>query len=66
MKSPKNQPTPKRVVRAQDIKGIIYYIDDQSNVYDPNDIMNNTVDPKIIAKYVVNDGNYSIPSLFKK
>ena len=56
----------KRVVRAQDIKGIIYYIDDQSNVYDPNDIMNNTVDPKIIAKYVVNDGNYSIPSLFKK
>lgn len=56
----------KRVVRAQDIKGIIYYIDDHSNVYDPNDIMNNTVDPKIIAKYVVNDGNYSIPSLFKK
>ena len=56
----------KRVVRAQDIKGIIYYIDDHSNVYDPNDIMNNTVDPKIIAKYVENDGNYSIPSLFKK
>ncbi|MAT49501.1 MAG: hypothetical protein CMA27_06690 [Euryarchaeota archaeon] len=56
----------KRVVRAQDIKGIIYYIDDHSNVYDPNDIMNNTVDPKIIAKYVVNDGDYSIPSLFKK
>jgi len=61
------QPThTKKVVRAQDIKGIIYYIDDDSNVYDPNDVMNNNVNPKIIAKYIENNGEYSIPSLFKK
>ena len=55
----------KKTVRAQDIKGIIYYIDEDNNVYDPHDVMNNIVNPKIIAKYVENNGNYSIPSLFK-
>ena len=54
----------KKTVKAQDIKGIIYYIDDNGNVFDPHDVMNNMVDPKIIAKYVEKDGKYSIPSLF--
>jgi len=54
----------KKTVRAQDIKGIIYYIDDDGNVYDPHDVMNNVIDPKIIAKYLEKDGEYSIPSLF--
>jgi len=54
----------KKVVRAQDIKGIIYYIDDDGNVYEPHDVMNNVIDPKIIAKYLEKDGEYSIPSLF--
>lgn len=53
----------KKTVKAQDIKGIIYYIDDEGNVYDPHDVMNNIVDPKIIAKYVEKDGKYSIPAL---
>jgi len=56
----------KKVVWAQDIKGIIYYIDREGNVYHPQDVMDNTVNPKIIAKYVKKDGIYSIPSLFKK
>ena len=56
----------KTTVWAQDIKGIIYYIDDSNNVYHPQDVMNNIVVPKIIAKYIVNDGEYSIPSLSKK
>lgn len=56
----------KRTVWAQDIKGIIYYIDKQNNVYDPQDVLNNTVNPKIIAKYQLSDGEYSIPALFKK
>jgi hypothetical protein len=64
-----NQPTEKpthtkKVVRAQDIKGIIYYIDDDGNVYEPHDVMNNVIDPKIIAKYVETNGQYNIPSLF--
>ena len=56
----------KKTVWAQDIKGIIYYIDDTNNVYHPQDVINNIVNPKIIAKYVVNGGEYSIPSLSKK
>jgi len=54
----------KKVVHAQDIKGIIYYIDNEGNVYDPHDVMNNVIDPKIIAKYLEKDGEYNIPSLF--
>lgn len=56
----------KRVVWAQDIKGIIYYIDKQNNVYHPQDVLNNIINPKIIAKYQLTDGEYSIPALFKK
>ena len=56
----------KKTVWAQDIKGIIYYIDDTNNVYHPQDVLNNTVNPKIIAKYILEDGEYSIPSLSKK
>ena len=52
----------KITVRQQDIKGIIYYIDDNNNVYDPNDIMNGIKNPKIIAKYELEDDVYSIPS----
>ena len=55
----------KKVVWAQDIKGIIYYIDDENNVYHPQDIMTNKVDPKIIAKYIKEGDEYSIPSLSK-
>ena len=40
----------KHQVWAQDIKGIIYYIDKNQNVYDPEDILKSTVNPKIIAK----------------
>tara|TARA_Y100001936_G_scaffold204329_1_gene207719 strand:- start:719 stop:1231 length:513 start_codon:yes stop_codon:yes gene_type:complete len=63
----KSEPThTKKTVWAQDIKGIIYYIDDSNNVYHPQDVLNNTVNPKIIAKYVLKEGEYSIPSLSKK
>jgi hypothetical protein len=52
-------------VWAQDIKGIVYYIDANSNVYNPMDIHQNKVDPRVLAKYhVEEDGSYSIPSLF--
>lgn len=58
-----NTPTMKKIqVKVQDIKGIIYYLDDFNNVYDPNDIINGIKNPKIIAKYEMNqDGIYSIP-----
>ena len=48
---------------VQDIKGIMYHIDSAGNVYDPEDIVANTVNPNIIAKYVKNaKGDYSIPA----
>ena len=48
-------------VWAQEIKGIIYYIDKVGNVYQVEDIIVNKVNPKIIAKYVKNGEQYSIP-----
>ena len=50
-------------VWAEDIKGIVYYIDKDNNVYDPEDIVSNKTNPKIIAKYIKTENTYSIPSL---
>ena len=48
-------------VWAQEIQGIIYHIDKNSNVYQTEDIMYGKVNPKVIAKYVKTGDNYSIP-----
>lgn len=58
-----------KTVFAQEIKGIVYWIDDENNVYDNQDIFQNIDNPKIIAKYTKkknNDGSlmYDIPVLF--
>jgi hypothetical protein len=65
MESP-NEPkinTTKVEVWAQDIQGIVYYIDKFNNVYDTADIIKNQLNPKIIAKYIKDGENYSIPEL---
>ena len=51
----------KVTVKAEDIRGIIYYLDSNNNVYDPQDIRNGIKNPRIIAKYQYNNGVYSIP-----
>ena len=48
----------KREVWLQEINGIIYYIDDNNNVYKTEDILENTINPNIIAKYTLIDGEY--------
>jgi len=53
--------TQKIEVWAQDIQGIIYYIDKSHNVYQAEDIISNKQNPKVIAKYVKNGEQYSIP-----
>jgi hypothetical protein len=58
-----------KTVFAQEIKGIVYWIDDEHNVYDNQDIFQNIDNPKIIAKYTKkqnHDGSlmYDIPVLF--
>jgi hypothetical protein len=55
------QTTQKIEVFAKDIQGIIYYIDNNNNVYKAEDIISNKHDPKIIAKYAKNGDIYSIP-----
>lgn len=47
---------------AEDIQGIVYYIDKTGNVYQTEDIVNNVSKPKVIAQYVKTDEGYSIPS----
>lgn len=53
-------------VWAQEMQGIIYYIDKTGNVYQTEDIISNKISPKVIAKWTKNldnNGNdiYSIP-----
>jgi hypothetical protein len=57
-----NKTTTQKVeVWAQDIQGIVYYIDKFNNVYETSDIIKNQINPKIIAKYVKEGENYIIP-----
>ena len=37
-------------VWIQEIQGIVYYVDANKNVYDPEDILANKVNPKVIMK----------------
>jgi len=46
-----NMVTNKKVeVWVQEIKGIVYYVDADKNVYDPEDILANKVNPRVIMK----------------
>lgn len=44
-----------------DFSGLVYYIDTYGNVYKTEDVLQNKKNPEIIAKYVINNGVYSIP-----
>jgi hypothetical protein len=57
-------PQPKHIeVIAREVMGIVYYIDQNNNVYDTEDVMNNNKNPRIVANCVVSNGKYTIPSL---
>ena len=43
-----------------EMKGIAYYVDNDGNVYSPEDVMSNKDSPRIIAKYSCNNGIYAI------
>lgn len=57
----KNEIQKKIEVFAQDINGIVYYIDNNENVYKTEDILEEKTNPAIIATYVKTDSGYSIP-----
>ena len=49
---------------AQEVKGIVYYLDTYGNVYNTEDIMSEKENPRIIAKWVKDYQNaYTIPEL---
>ena len=49
-------------VIAEDICGIVYYVDKYNNVYHTEDVLRNNENPRIIAKYEKNEnGKYVIP-----
>lgn len=50
-------------VWVQEIKGILYHLDSNGNVYKQEDVMSNKLNPKIIAKYVKEGDQYKIPEL---
>lgn len=51
---------------VEDIKGIVYYIDENHNVYDTEDVAANKDNPRVIAKWEKNsEGVYSIPEFDK-
>jgi len=63
-----NTPPPEKThkevqIWIQEIHGVNYYIDNQNNVYNYNDIINNKTDPRIIAYYLKTNDTYSIPEL---
>jgi len=54
----------KRDIWVQEIKGIQYFIDNERNIYNHEDIMNNKHNPSIICQYIKSDDDkYSIPQL---
>ena len=50
-------------VFTKDIKGIIYYMDDSSNIYHPQDIFENRVNPRVVLKYEKHGDDYTIIDL---
>lgn len=55
--------TQKIEVVAEEICGIVYYIDKFNNVYKTEDILEGKQNPSIIAKCLKQNGVYSIPEL---
>lgn len=63
MEATQKKPTSIEVF-VQDINGINYYIDNKNNVYNTEEILKNSPNPSVIAKYTKNaKGEYKIPSL---
>jgi len=48
-------------VFAEDVKGIVYYLDKYGNVYKTEDILEGRENPQIIAKWVKRGDVYTIP-----
>jgi hypothetical protein len=50
-------------VFAEEVKGIVYYLDKHGNVYQTEDIMNEVENPRVIARWMKQGDVYTIPEL---
>jgi hypothetical protein len=50
-------------VFAEEVNGIVYYLDKYHNVYNTEDIMSDAENPRIVAKWEKQSDLYTIPSL---
>jgi len=55
----------KKCIWVEEIKGINYFIDDDNNIYNHTCVLNDDLNPKIIAKYKLENGIYTIPEYEK-
>ena len=55
----------KKDIWVEEIKGIQYFIYADGNVYNHGEILNNIVNPSVIARYTKNGESYSIPEFSK-
>tara|TARA_X000000368_G_scaffold365712_1_gene312106 strand:- start:2560 stop:3063 length:504 start_codon:yes stop_codon:yes gene_type:complete len=56
----KTEQLTKMQVWPQEINGILYYIDNNNNIYKSEEIIQNKINPVVIAKYKLENGVYSI------
>lgn len=50
-------------VIAQDINGIVYYLDKYGNIFSTEDVLNGTPNPKVVGKYKKENNNYILDDL---
>jgi hypothetical protein len=47
-------------VTAEDINGIVYYLDKHGHIFSTEDVLNGIPNPKVVNKYTVQNGTYVI------
>lgn len=62
-KSSKDQDAVSHEVFAVEIQGLVYYVDHHGNVFRTEDVLNDALNPTIIAQYIKTPSGYSIPGL---
>lgn len=53
----------KSEVFAEEIYGIVYYLDKYGHIFSTEDVLNNMENPRVIANYELTNGVYTVPSL---
>ena len=50
-------------VIAEEINGIVYYLDKNGNIFSTEDVLKHTPNPKVVAHYKITNGAYIIQSV---